>query len=87
VSDFDKLYADLLKLLSDQISDITVRFDALRLTLEARDPEFQDQYEQRLQTLRAVWELRLDRNTSDLLKQIETERRRQLLDSHEGKEQ
>jgi len=77
----------LLKLLSDQVSDLSLRFDSLRLTLESRDEKVHEEYERKLQALRLLSQMQKDLNTSDLLKRIETERRRKILDSHEGKPQ
>jgi hypothetical protein len=77
----------LLKMLSDQVSDLSLRFDSLRLTLEGRDETLHEGYERKLQALRLVSQMQRDLKTNDLLKQIETERRRKILDSHEGKPQ
>lgn len=86
-SELESLLIELCKTLSDQISDVSVRFEASRLTLQTRDETLQSEYERKLRALRLVSHMRQSQNTSDLLKRIETERIRRLLDSPEGKPQ
>jgi hypothetical protein len=78
-----KLCADLF----EKVSEVSLRFDALRLILERADPELHTHFERELLVLKTIQRARLEQQVDEVLKQQETERMRQLLDSHEGNKQ
>jgi hypothetical protein len=86
MNEFETLSA-LLRMFSDQLGDLDLRFDALEKIMEVENSEMFQIHARKLQDLRVAWQLKRDHTVNYLLSQIETKRKRRFLASHEGKPQ
>ena len=87
MSEIEQIFTNMLQMISAQVAEMQIRFEALRLILEEHDETVREKYERKVQALRVVRGLQQAHNESDFLKQLEAEYKRLMTESAKGKPQ